>query len=146
MAKSFTPFNQPVFRRAGTVVAFLASALFAPLVAEASCSHLVTSRTDRHQFSAVTEFLMHDLAVPSDPLPEPSPPRPCSGAFCSGQPAVPAAPAGVFEGELESWACLTTVPEWPSTGHSFHLAVTVDLHPTRRTITVFHPPRLLPPA
>jgi hypothetical protein len=143
--KSFT-FDKPAFIGAGAVVAFLAWALFAPPVAEAGCSHLVASWADRYESSALSESLMHDLATSSDPLPEPSRPHPCSGAFCSGQPAVPAAPAKVFDGARDSSAFLTAVPGLVVNGDSFLPAEKGAVHPTRRTIAVFHPPRSLPSA
>jgi hypothetical protein len=143
--KSFT-FEKPAFLRAGAVVAFLAWALFAPPVAEAGCSHLITSRADRRESSALAGSLMHDLATSSDPLPEPSRPRPCSGAFCSGEPAVPAVPAKVFDGVRDSSAFLTAVAGLLVSGDSFLSAKRGAVHPTRRTIAVFHPPRSLPSA
>jgi hypothetical protein len=143
--KSYT-FHQPAFLRAGAVAAFLAWALFAPPIAEAGCSHIVTSRADRHESSAVAESLMHILAASSDPLPEPSRPRPCSGAFCTGEPAVPAVPAKVFDGARDSSAVLTAVPGLVVSGDSFLPAEKGTVDPTRRSIAVFHPPRSLPSA
>jgi hypothetical protein len=145
MTKSFT-FNQPVFHRAGAVAALLALALFAPPVARAGCSHFVTSRTDPGRLFAPIEPLMQDLSRRSEAPRGPADPRPCSGAFCSGQPAVPAVPAGVFGGVLNAWACLTAVPGLASRVDSFLSPATDELHPTRRAIAVFHPPRFLPSA
>jgi hypothetical protein len=127
-------------------VASLALALLAPPGAEAGCSHLVTSRTDRHESSALTESLLHDLAAPSDPLPVPSRPRPCSGAFCSGQPAVPTVPVGVTDGRIASWAWFASMPESALTSPTFLFLETIAPDPMHRAIVVFRPPRFLPSA
>src|SRR4029077_12441119 len=107
MTRPFT-FRQPTAVRAGAVVSLLALALLPPPGAAGGCSHLVTSRTDPARLSSLIEPLVGDLAGRSEGLPGPPPPRPWSGAWCSGQPAAPAVPAGVFDGPLDSW------PWWPS--------------------------------
>jgi hypothetical protein len=140
------PFQRLVSLPAGAVLALLALGAIAPPGAQAACSHLVTSRTDRHESSTLTESLLHDLAAPSDPLPMPSGPRPCSGAFCSGQPAAPAVPAGVTAGRIGSWAWYSEVPAPTSTETAFLSRETSDPDPMRRAIAIFRPPRLLPPA
>src|ERR1700722_1382511 len=94
------PTRHLFFSSAGAVATLLALALLAPPVAKAGCSHLVTSRNDRGHLSALVEPLMRDLGGPSDPLSVPRGPRPCSGAWCTGQPEIPAVPAGTFDGRL----------------------------------------------
>jgi hypothetical protein len=122
----------------------LAFALLAPSSAEGGCSHLVTSRTDSGRLSSLVEPLIHDLAGESDGIPIPVPPRPCSGALCSGQPAAPAAPPGLFVGHLDFWAWDALVPGLALIGHSFLFAETNEIHPTRQSFDVFHPPPLHP--
>jgi hypothetical protein len=124
----------------------LALAQLAPQVAKAGCSHLVTSKNDRGRLASLVEPLMRDLASQSDPLSLPRGPRPCSGAWCSGQPAAPPVPSGTFEGRLGSWAWYAPSPDEVTTAASFLSAGTVTLRPLRRGNDVFHPPRLLPPA
>jgi hypothetical protein len=122
----------------------LALALLAPSVAKAGCSHLVTSRNDPGRLASLVESLMRDLAGPSDPLPtSPSRPR-CSGAWCSGQPAIPPVPPGTFEGRLGSWAWCASSPAEVSTAPHSLVVETHVVVPLRRGNEVFHPPRLLP--
>ena len=142
MTRFFTN-HRPISLPAGTALAILALGVIAPPGVEGGCSHLVTSRTDRHGSSALTESLLYDLAAPSVPLPIPSGPRPCSGAFCSGQPAVPAVPAGVTDGRIVSWAWCSGMPSPTSNGTSFLSEETSDPQTIHRLIAVFRPPRLL---
>jgi len=121
-----------------TIVALVL--IFSPS-AQAGCSHLVTSRADRFGVSGLTESLIRDLADRSNPDPTPSHPRPCSGAFCSGQPASPTVPAGVTDGQNGNWALC-----WPSSSStvavaSFRAVGTTSLRPVHRETGVFHPPR-----
>jgi hypothetical protein len=118
----------------------LALAMFAPGVAEAGCSHLVTSRADSERLSSLIEPLIHDLAGQSEGHPVPPLPRPCSGGLCSGQPAAPAAPATVIDSPLDSWAWNGPGPGCALTGASLHSTETSDLHPTCQAIAVFRPP------
>ena len=145
MTRSFA-FRQLVSLPAGAVMWLLTLALLAPPVAEGGCSHLVTSQADSGQVSSLIEPLMRDLAGQSERIPAPARPRPCSGALCSGQPAAPAVPAELFEGELDSWACLAPVPGLAVPSDSFVSAEPDELQPTRLPIDIFHPPRRLRPA
>ena len=120
--------------------------MIAPTVAEAGCSHDVTSRTISVGRSSLIEPLFHDLTGQSEDLPVPPLPRPCSGALCSGQPAAPAVPVGAIDAQPESWAWIASVPGLALTGESLLSPETSDLHPMHRVIAVFHPPRLLPSA
>jgi hypothetical protein len=98
------------------------------------------------RFSSLIDPLIHDLAGESAGLPIPMPPRPCSGALCSGQPAAPAVPAGLFHGRIDSWALHASVPGLTLTGDSFLIAETNELQPIRQSLDVFHPPRVIPSA
>ena len=124
----------------------LASALLAPPSAAGGCSHLVTSRTDPGRLSSLFEPLVHDLAGESAGIPIPQPPRPCSGALCSGQPAAPALPAGFFDGRIDTWAWHASVPGLASIGDSLLFAATNEIQPIRQSLDVFHPPRSITPA
>ena len=147
MTRSFS-FRRLVFTRAGVVRSLLVLALFAPRAAEAGCSHLVTSRLDSVGFLSTLGQSIDDGAGQYQELPAPALPRPCSGAFCSGQPAAPAVPAGALNVELDSWAWNAGVSAWASADtSSFLYHHTGDVHPARPTIAVFHPPpRLSRPA
>ena len=70
-------------------------------------------------------------------------PRPCSGAFCSGQPAVPAVPAGMSDGRMGSWPLCSSAP-----AYAWHVLPssprrTTAPRPVHRGSGVFHPPRYL---
>jgi hypothetical protein len=125
---------------AGAATALLALGLLAPTVAKAGCSHLVTSRYEAERLASLAGSLVRDLAVPSDPIPAR---RPCTGAWCTGQPAIPPVPTGTFEGRLGSWAWCPSSPDEVPTDPSFLIAETHVLLPLRRGNEVFHPPRLL---
>jgi hypothetical protein len=123
----------------------LAAGLLAPPVAKAGCSHLVTSKYDPRAPLLLLESLMADPAGRRDPLPVPPAPRPCSGAWCSGQPAVPAVPPSTVAGRLGTWAWFVPVPREASGDFSILTAENSPLRPLRRGNDVFHPPRLLLP-
>jgi hypothetical protein len=145
MTRSFA-FKQLASLPAAATVALLLLAMLAPPVAEADCAHGVTSRIDSERLSSLIEPLMHDLSGQSEEDPVPPLQRPCSGALCSGQPAVPAVPAGAIDAQPDSWAWNGPVPGLALTGAFFVSPETSDLHSKHVAIGVFHPPRLLPPA
>jgi hypothetical protein len=145
MTSSFT-FKLPAFLPAGAVVSLVALVVIAPPGAEGGCSHLVTSRTDQARISSLVDPLIRDLSGRSDPLPIPRPPRPCSGAWCSGQPATPVVPAGQFDGPSESWAWCSSAPGSALAGRSFLPSATTAPRPVHTQTGVFHPPRVLLPA
>ena len=119
---------------------------YAPSSAWAGCNHLVTSQTDSGRLSSRIEPLILEMTGRSQSLPIPPRPRPCSGTWCSSQPAAPSVPAGVLDGRLDSWAWCTEVPCLASTGPSYLSDETTALRPLQKASAVFHPPRLLPPA
>ncbi len=133
-------FQRPVSLLAGAVLALLASALLAPPAVEGGCSHLVTSRTSPGQLATRIEPLLGDVSDRTDPLPGPLP-RPCSGAWCSGQPAAPAVPAGVSQSRTDSWAWCQPIADPTSGDPSFLRAATTRLRPRYQGTAVFHPPR-----
>jgi hypothetical protein len=135
-------FRQPAYLPAGAVLSLLTLALIAPPGAEGGCSHLVTSRTDLVRLSSLIEPLINDLAGRSDRLPGPQTPRPCSGMWCSGQPAVPPVPAGVFDELLDSWPMCPSASASGSASPTFLSAATTALRPVHQGSGVFHPPRL----
>jgi hypothetical protein len=141
-------FGKLVSLPAVAVMSLLASALIAPPAAQAGCSHVVTSRTTPGRIPSLIAPSIHDpaggVARPYEPLTVPPLPRHCSGALCSPQPAAPAVPAGVFDGQVSSWAWCALMPGLIPPD-SFSLASeTSELHTVRRRNAVFHPPRLYP--
>jgi hypothetical protein len=125
----------------GAAATLLALGLFAPPIANAGCSHLVTSENNRTGASSLIGSVMHDLAGPSDSLPLTPPGRPCSGAWCSGQPAVPPVPIAPEDRQVEPWACFVPVQDVGSVDSSLFLAAKGALRPLRGGNDVFHPPR-----
>jgi hypothetical protein len=142
----FSSIKQLVSLPAGAVGLLLALVLLAPPGAEGSCSHLVKSRTDSGRLSSLIDPLVHDLAGESAGIPTPVPPCPCSGAFCSGQPAIPAVPAGFFDGRIDSWALYASAPGLELTAASSLFEEANEIHTIRQPLDVFHPPRALPSA
>ncbi len=131
---------------AGVAPALLVLAVLAPAVAEAGCSHLVTSRADSERLSSLIDPLIHEPSDRSGERPASPSPRPCSGAFCSGQPATPAVPAMAYDGQFDSWAWDASVPALAPIAATFLPAESSDLHPMHRAIAIFHPPPCLPSA
>jgi hypothetical protein len=130
---------------AGAVFPFMVWVLLTPTVARAGCSHLVTSRTTSPRILSLTN-LSGDGVGQSEPLPVPSSPRPCSGAWCPEQPATPAVPPGSIGGRLAFWAwCAETLKPILSDPVFLTLERGNPRAVHRRTV-VFHPPPLIPPA
>lgn len=140
------PFKRLARLGTGAFLLLVVQCTFAPSSAWAGCNHLVTSRTDPERLSSRIELLILDLTGRTQPLPIPAPPRPCSGTWCSSQPAAPSVPAGVLDGRLDSWAWCTEIPCLASIGSSFLSDESTALRPLQKGSAVFHPPRLLPPA
>ncbi len=141
-----TTFKRPAALPAGAILTLLVLAALAPTVAQAGCSHDVTSQTDSERIWSPIEPLFHDLNGQSEDPFVPPVPRPCSGALCSGQPTAPAVPAKAIHVQPESWAWNASVPGFTSTGESLLSSETSDLRPKHRAIAVFHPPRFHPSA
>jgi len=128
---------------AGAVVWLLTLVLSAPSAARADCSHGVTSRGDRaHQAGHVGD-LFRRLAAHDQSPQLPLPVRPCSGAFCSGEPAVPGIPPGSLERLVDSWVWSASVFGMKATAYSFSFARCADAHPLDLARAIFHPPRFL---
>jgi hypothetical protein len=133
--------------RTGTGVFMLLAflCLLAPETAWADCSsHPVTSRGDSERPPTLIDSLIDDLGARTDPLQ--APPRRCTGVWCTGQPAIPATPVGVFEWGMEPWAWWTFDPGASSMSSTFRSIDTLRLRPLFCGIAVFHPPRCLPAA
>jgi hypothetical protein len=128
---------------AGALLLVLVHSFCAPRSAFATCNHFVTSRLTQEQLSSWIEPLILDLAGRPNPPPVPAAPRPCLGGWCSGQPATPPVPPEVFDhGQLDSWACCSSIAGLDSAGSSFLSSKTNPLRPVQEGNDVFHPPRL----
>ena len=130
----------------GIAAAILAMALFAPTAAEAGCSHLVTSRADAAGRDALVEPLVRDLGDMGGGGSGSAPRRPCTGAWCTGQPAVPPAAPGVFEVHLGSWAWCCIISNDPAIACDQLRTQSENPRPSWSGSDVFHPPRSVAPA
>jgi hypothetical protein len=130
---------------AGAVFPFMVWVLLAPTGAQAGCSHLVISRTNPVWLPSLVD-LSGGEAGRSEPLPVTPPPRPCSGAWCSEQPATPAVPPGSIDGRLHFWAWCASIPERVPIDPFFLTLEISALHAVHRRTVLFHPPRLVPSA
>ena len=125
----------------GTFLLLVLGGLCAPATTLAGCNHRVVSRTDTIQMQTAVDAFLYDIA--ERPLPSPKSPRPCSGAWCSGQPVVPPVPAGERDWQADSWA-------WNAWG-SIVFVPSFSRLPVGDTAThrivlgsgIFHPPRNL---
>jgi hypothetical protein len=128
---------------AGTLVVLVAQGLCVPCSAQAGCNHLVVSRNDAGTPQSILDRMLDDLAGRSDGNPVSPPARPCSGAFCAGQPATPAVPAGAFDLRADSWAwCGTGSGTMSGPGAFFSVGCSAP-HSVVRVSGIFHPPRFL---
>jgi hypothetical protein len=110
----------------------------------AGCSHVAVSQNDPGQVPSILDTLLNDVAGPlSDKKPLPERSRPCSGAFCSGQPGTPAGPAGAFDRQGDSWAWCANHSGTLTTLHCFHSSESATAAAVVCSSRIFHPPRLL---
>ena len=142
----FRPPRHPSLSPAGAIASILALAWIAPPAAVGGCANLVTSRSDPEHLASLVGTLMIDLAVQAGPDSAPPMPRPCAGAWCSGQPAAPPATAGTGGAGGDPWAWSPSIARrTPIAAHSL-AAEAHRLRPLHRGPAVFHPPRPVPSA
>ena len=90
----------------GVLIALAAVICAGSSRAEAGCSHYVFAGRDGGGPSPRLEILDLDSAASSVPVAAQTParPKPCSGAFCTGKPAIPApVPAASAPSRVEQW-------------------------------------------
>ena len=140
---SSQPFQHGSRTLAGACVVLLASAILAPSPAEAGCSHDVISVNTRGTMRTSQLDILNPIGSPSNPIAThpPSRPRPCSGALCSGKPAVPPVPVVSTETQGEQWGELLSPPaalveegRWLDRAKSF-------LQPVLQGPSIDRPPR-----
>jgi hypothetical protein len=127
----------------GTFVLLVFQLYCAPGLAWAGCNHWAVSRPDPERLPFLVEAWMNELAGRTTE-PVQTPPRPCNGAWCSGQPATPAVPAVTFDWGMESWAWWACEQLPLAMASSFTQLRSILLHPLHRGSAVFRPPQLLP--
>jgi hypothetical protein len=125
----------------GVFMLFVVQGVCAPVSAWAGCGHPVNSRADAGRSASLFDSLIRDLAGRNEPAQ--APPRPCTGAWCSGQPATPAVPASVFDWGAESWAWWVPGPLSVDTSPNFGFPAPSIFHSLHQQAGIFHPPRHL---
>src|SRR6185312_15463997 len=136
--------RQPCFSPTGAIASILALAWLAPPAVAGGCAHNVTSRSDPARLASLIGTLISDLAVRTDPSSAPPMPRPCAGAWCSGQPAVPLATVGAGGTGSDSWAWNPPLGGRVSVDPSFLSTEADGLNPLCWRPAVFRPPRPFP--
>jgi hypothetical protein len=126
----------------GAIALSVLYALCVPGSVQAGCNHGVTTRTDSARLSAIGRLSVDMAAQPDTP---PAPRRPCSGAFCTGQPATPMAPAVSVESPSDSWAWSLWNPGIAFTPWSYLRIKPESSLPVRTGRSIFHPPKSNPP-
>jgi hypothetical protein len=130
--------------RVGAILSLLMLLCAPAPAARAACSaHHVTSRTQAaaETFALDPLILSGSVRPPHDETP-PSRPTPCSGALCSGNPAVPLStvPPVMPEGHGE-WAISLRPPVLAEPGSIARPAEDARLVPVDHPSSIFHPPR-----
>jgi hypothetical protein len=127
----------------GALVLFVVQGICAPGSARAGCSHATVARNDPGGLQSIVDSFLVDLAGPIDGYPARPPSRPCSGVFCSGEPATPAVPAGEFDLQADSWAWCASGSVRISGCRAFYPSGHSAPHSIVRISGIFHPPRLV---
>ena len=112
--------------------------------ARAGCSaHYLTSRAQAAaETFALDPLILSASALPSHGEAPPSRPKPCSGALCSGNPAIPlsAVPLVLTEG-VGNWAISLRPPILADPGSIARRAEDARRAPVDHPSSIFHPPR-----
>lgn len=122
----------------------LASGFCAPSAARAGCAgHYVKSRIAAVVASGRPELLDLTGALPTPQGETPRErPTPCSGAFCSGNPATPFPPPPSVPPPVSGqWAHTASLVPLADPGSSAYPAVEARFRPVGRLCSIFHPPR-----
>lgn len=138
LGRSFGPLG-------GVAIALLLWGVFTPQTAYARCSHYARPETSEPGSILGLELLERiDALSGMTPLPEPavpSRPTPCSGAMCSGLPAVPSSSASPEPQTVGFWAILTA-PDGLATLESVDSPFDEETPSLAHSgCSVFHPPR-----
>jgi hypothetical protein len=127
--------------RLGAILSLLCAP--APSARAGCAAHYLTLRTQAaaETFAVDPLILSGSVLPPRDELP-PLRPTPCSGALCSGNPAVPLSPASsvVSEGDGD-WAISLRPPLLADPGSVVRSVEEVRLVPVNHPSLIFHPPR-----
>lgn len=129
----------------GVFSALLASCLLAPTSASAACGDHAEARSlPAREVGFVTLLELADAGLsrkdPGLDLPA-GRSKPCTGAMCSGHPAVPLSPMLTLPSPLEHWAWLSPEPKLGDFGSFAAPTGELELVPSEIQPSVFHPPR-----
>lgn len=130
--------------RLGVVLLLLGFGCASASTARAGClAHYLTVGNASDDVTARLELLGLAGALPVDPeLPAPGRPAPCTGAFCSGDPATPASPTtSVPPPGSGEWAALPEPVPLSGPGSNVFPPVHDGLLPIGDPAPIFHPPR-----
>lgn len=130
----------------GALLALLAAGLLFPSTTRAGCSSRhAAAKSPETAGTARLELLELAGAIADGPAGMPGEwPAPCTGALCSGNPAVPLAPATpIIPPVTEQWALAAFALATPAPGLHMDAAEEADARPIGRPESVFHPPRPL---
>jgi hypothetical protein len=140
MMQSALPMRSAWFGTAAFLT-LAALTVFAPTSAEAGCKSHRATLTGRPAFAGLSE--LWDVGAASDPA-TPVPvdaPAPCTGAFCSGSPAVPVAPVVAPIVGHGQWAILVVRPDARELSSEPLPYDESEFLPSHCGLSVFHPPR-----
>lgn len=130
-------------RVSGAFLALLASGLVALPEARADCGHYVVSRSGSATVLDQLDLLHLDreFAAPAGQAPFKGQRVPCSGALCSGSPAIPLAPPVLLPVRTGQWAICTFTPPSSNLGSMAMAWDETPAHINPLASSVFHPPR-----
>ena len=129
----------------GAALVLLALGVLVPRSAEASCSHLAISAAQRSlvgsDLGVIDRVELVGNFAENAPLEAPSEHKPCSGAFCSGQPGVPLSTVISDTPPSDSWAIVVApqyvlLPDGNIIQHDDD-----EIRPIHEGAAIFHPPR-----
>ena len=117
--------------------------IVSPSVARASCTaHYITSRSQGDGQVVFATMFSHETAGSTSENETPQKPTtPCTGAFCSGNPATPfSSLPHVLPNGPGQWAVLVFLTSIPAPGSFAHTQADANLHPVDHARSIFHPP------
>ncbi|MGE3817971.1 MAG: hypothetical protein AB7I30_00910 [Isosphaeraceae bacterium] len=140
--------HDPLARlRFSVLLALLTLGLLSPSVARAGCfNHYVTYRTLQADATARLEALSVDRTAADASRDAPNPRKaPCTGAFCSGNPATPVSANPSIAQRLPDPGVIPGfAPALTRSGGFTFSPEAVSPRPIDRSLAIFHPPRSLP--
>jgi len=134
--------SQRRFRCLSGVLLALAAVCAVPSKAEAGCSHYVVAGKSTEHALTQLDLFDRDSAPTPVAAETPVPSKPCSGALCSGKPAVPM-PVPVTPGttRVEQWGEVLPPPALLAVAHQFLAHFERLVRPVLEGPSIDRPPR-----